>query len=169
MDLPKDKINAIRVAGTIHDLGKISVPAEILSKPTRLSEAEYSLIKDHPQIGYEILLPIEFPWPIAEMVYQHHERIDGSGYPRGLTGEELLLEAKILAVADVVEAMASHRPYRDALGMHKALEEITGNKGKLYDPDVADACVRITTEQGYDFDLYEKKRIQGHDVDDDFF
>jgi putative nucleotidyltransferase with HDIG domain len=140
---PVDQIKGILMAGTIHDLGKISVPAEILSKPTRLNDIELKLIKTHPQVGYDILKDIEFPWPVAEIIYQHHERMDGTGYPRGLKGEEILIEARILAVADVVEAMASHRPYRSALGIDAALEEISKNKGKLYDPVVADACLEV--------------------------
>jgi HD-GYP domain-containing protein (c-di-GMP phosphodiesterase class II) len=127
----------------IHDLGKICVPAEILSKPGQLSEIEHTLIKDHPQVGYEILKEIEFPWPVAQIVLQHHERIDGSGYPAGLCGEDILVEARTLAVADVVEAMASHRPYRPTLGRDMALEEISQNRGVLYDPDVVDACMKF--------------------------
>jgi putative nucleotidyltransferase with HDIG domain len=125
MGMPKDQIEGIRMAGMIHDLGKISVPAEILSKPTRLTDIEFALIKTHSQVGYDILQEVDFPWPIAQMVLQHHERMDGSGYPQGLSGEDILLEARILCVADVVEAMASLRPYRPALGIEKALEEIS--------------------------------------------
>jgi len=153
MGLPKDRIEGIRLAGMIHDLGKISVPAEILSKPTRLNDMEFGLIKTHPQVGYDILKRIDFPWPVAEITYQHHERLDGTGYPRRLKGEEILLEAKIMAVADVVEAMASHRPYRPSLGLDKALEEISDNAGKLYDPEVAQACRRVFRERGFSFDL----------------
>ena len=133
MHLSSDQIEGIRVAGAIHDIGKLSVPAEILSKPSKLAAAEYSLIKEHARQGYEILKDVESPWPLAEIVHQHHERMDGSGYPRGLKGEKILIEARILAVADVVEAMASYRPYRPALGIDKALEEIEKNKGVLYD------------------------------------
>ena len=122
------------MAAVIHDIGKISVPAEILSKPRKLTDIEFSLIKTHAQSGYDILKDIEFPWPVARMVLEHHERMDGSGYPNGLTGEKILIESRILSVADVVEAMASHRPYRPALGMDAALEEIAKNKGILYDP-----------------------------------
>ena len=143
MNLPSDRIEGLRVAAVIHDIGKMSVPAEILSKPTKLTNIEFSLIKNHPQSGYDILSDIEFPWPIARMVIEHHERINGSGYPNGLTGENLLLESRILAVADVVEAMASHRPYRASPGIEPALEEIEKNKGILYDQDVADACLRL--------------------------
>ncbi len=143
MELPRDQILGIRLAGMIHDLGKIAVPAEILCKPTRLSEFEFAIIQTHSQVGYDILKEIEFPWPIAQMVYQHHERMDGSGYPRGLAGEAILLEARILSVADVVEAMASHRPYRPAVGLDQAMEEISRNSGKLYDGEAVEACVKI--------------------------
>jgi len=129
----------------------MSIPAEILSKPSRLSAIEYSLIKTHPRAGYDILKDVEFPWPIAQIVLQHHERINGSGYPAGLKGEEILMEARIIAVADVVEAIASYRPYRQALGMEKALEEITQNRGILYDQAVVDACLCLFSEKGYKF------------------
>ena len=151
MSLSKDQIEAIRTAGVIHDIGKISVPAEILSKPGRLSDNEFSLIKEHSKIGYDILKEIEFPWPIAQIVLQHHERMDGSGYPVGLTGQDILLEARVLGVADVVEAMASHRPYRPSHGLEKALEEISQNKAILYDPDVVNACLKIFAEKKYTF------------------
>ena len=149
MGLPQGKIDAIRIAGSIHDIGKLSIPAEILSKPTNLSEIEFSLIKEHAQSGYEMLKDVESPWPLAEIVYQHHERMNGSGYPRNLKGNEILMESRILAVADVVEAMASHRPYRPTLGIEAALEEIEKNKGILYDDAVADACLRLFREKGY--------------------
>lgn len=152
MKLSKGRIEAIHMAGVIHDLGKISIPAEILSKPGRLTEIEFSLIKTHSQAGYDILKDIEFPCPIARIVLQHHERIDGSGYPKGLLGEDTLMEARIMAVADVVEAMASHRPYRPAFGMEKALEEISKNKGILYDPEVVDACLKLVKEKGFEFE-----------------
>jgi putative nucleotidyltransferase with HDIG domain len=151
MDLPKDQIEGIRMAGIIHDIGKISVPAEILSKPGRITEHEFGIIKSHPQVGYDILKTIEFPWPISQIVYQHHERMNGSGYPQGLLGEEILLEARLLAVADVVEAMASHRPYRPALGIDKALEEISKNGDIVYDPMVVEACLRLFREKGFEF------------------
>ena len=151
MGLPQEKIDGIRMAGSIHDIGKLSIPAEILSKPTKLSEIEFSLIKEHARQGYEILRNVESPWPLAEMVYQHHERMDGSGYPRNLKGEEILIEARILAVADVVEAMASHRPYRPSLGIEAALEEIEKNRGIFYDKAVADACLRLFRQKGYRF------------------
>jgi putative two-component system response regulator len=152
MGFSQDRVKGIRMAGIIHDLGKISVPAEILSKPSRLNDMEFGLIKAHPQTGYDILKGIEFPWPIAEMVYQHHERIDGSGYPRGLKGKEILLEAQILSVADVVEAMASHRPYRAKLGIDKALDEISKNRGVLYDPEAAGACLKLFGEKRFNLE-----------------
>ncbi len=149
MGLSKDKIDGIRLAGSIHDIGKLSIPAEILSKPTKLTDLEFSLIKEHSQVGYEMLKNVESPWPLAQIVYQHHERMNGSGYPRNLKGDEILIEARIMAVADVVESMASHRPYRPALGIDAALEEIEKNKGILYDPAVADACLRLFREKNY--------------------
>jgi PAS domain S-box-containing protein/putative nucleotidyltransferase with HDIG domain len=149
MGLPPEEAEGIRIAGVIHDLGKISVPAEILSKPRKLSDMEFALVKEHPQKGYEILKEVDFDWPVADMVRQHHERLDGSGYPQGLEGEEIVPGAKILAVADVVEAMASHRPYRPNLGLEAALEEITSGRGVLYDPEVVDACLRLFNEKQY--------------------
>ncbi|HXQ68525.1 MAG TPA: PAS domain S-box protein [Alphaproteobacteria bacterium] len=151
MGLSEAQIEGIRVAGVIHDLGKINVPAEILSKPGRLSEVEFDLLKGHPRAGYDILKDIDFPWPIAQIVLQHHERIDGSGYPDGLIGEEMLIEAKILAVADVVEAMISHRPYRPALGVALALAEIERGAGRLYDNADVQACLRLFRERGFTF------------------
>jgi PAS domain S-box-containing protein len=149
MGLPPAKIDGIRMAGSIHDIGILSIPAEILSKPTKLTNIEFSLIKEHSRNGYEMLKDVESPWPLAEIVYQHHERMDGSGYPRNLKGDEILMEARILAVADVVESMASHRPYRPAIGVEAALEEIEKNKGILYDDAVADACLRLFREKGF--------------------
>ena len=151
MALSTHQIDGIRMAGLIHDLGKICVPAEILSKPGQLTEIEHTLIKDHPQVGYEILKEIEFPWPVAQIVLQHHERIDGSGYPVGLSGDDIIIEAKTLAVADVVEAMASHRPYRPTLGREMAIEEISQNRGVLYDADVVDACMKLLQEKNFQF------------------
>lgn len=151
MNLDINLTDGIRMAGVIHDLGKMSIPAEILSKPSRLSEIEYKLIKTHPQAGYDILKDVEFPWPIAQIILQHHERIDGSGYPAGLKGDEILMEARIIAVADVVEAITSYRPYRPGLGLEKALGEITQNKGILYDPAAVDACLCLFRERGYKF------------------
>ena len=153
MGLPEETIEGIYLAASIHDIGKLSIPAEILSKPTQLSDTEFLLVKEHPLNGYEILKNVETDWPLAEIVYQHHERIDGSGYPRNLKGEEILTEARILAVADVVEATASHRPYRPALGVETALEEISKNRGILYDPEVADVCLKLFREKGYRLDV----------------
>ena len=153
MGLPPEMIEGIRMAGVIHDIGKIGLPTEILSKPTKLSAIEYSLIKEHARQGYEILKDVESPWPLAEMVYQHHERINGSGYPRGLKGEEILVEARILAVADIVEAIASHRPYRPSLGMDAALEEIEKNRGILYDPAAVEPCLRLIREKRFQLDV----------------
>jgi putative nucleotidyltransferase with HDIG domain/PAS domain S-box-containing protein len=152
LGLPADRVAGLRVMGLLHDLGKISIPAEILSKPGKLSDAEFGLIKSHAQAGYEIVKDIQFPWPVAEVILQHHERLDGSGYPQGLKDDEIIMEAKILAVADVVEAMASHRPYRPALGLDQALEEISRNRGVLYDPEVADACIKVCTENKFTFE-----------------
>lgn len=147
--LSEDQIEGLKLAGVVHDIGKIRVPAEILSKPGRLDDLEYNLIKRHSLTGYEILKSIHFPWPIAQIVLQHHERLDGSGYPYGLKDEDILLEAKILAVADVVESMVSHRPYRPGLGMDAALEEITRHRAVLYDPEVVDACLKLFRDQAY--------------------
>ena len=152
MGFPKDKVEGIKIAALIHDVGKINLPAEILSKPGKLSEIEFNLIKNHSQTGYDILKKVDFLWPIARIVLQHHEKINGSGYPRGLKGDEILLEAKIICVADVVEAMSSHRPYRPALGIDKALEEISKNKGIMYDPEVVDACLKIFKEKDFKFE-----------------
>jgi PAS domain S-box-containing protein len=149
MGFASERIDGIRMAGTIHDIGKLSIPAEILSKPTKLTDIEYSLIKEHSISGYEMLKDIESPWPLAEIVYQHHERMDGTGYPRKLKGDEIIMEARIIAVADVVEAMASHRPYRASLGIEAALEEIEKNKGILYDDVVVDACLRLFRHKGF--------------------
>ena len=152
LGLDQETIEGIRMAGSIHDLGKISVPAEILSKPTKLTEIEFALIKAHSQYGYEILKDVESPWPLADMVLQHHERMDGSGYPQGLMGEAILLEARILAVADVVESISSHRPYRPGHGIAAALEEIEQNAGVLYDRNVVEACLRLFREKGFRFE-----------------
>ncbi|MDP1717307.1 MAG: HD-GYP domain-containing protein, partial [Burkholderiales bacterium] len=149
LGLKEDTQQGLRITGLLHDIGKITIPAEILSKPGRLSAIEYEMVKNHAQQGYEILQPVDFPWPVAETIRQHHERMDGSGYPRGLKGDEISLEGRIMAVADVVEAMATHRPYRPALGLDAALEEITRGAGTLYDPAVAQACARLFKEKGY--------------------
>lgn len=151
MGLPEEMAEAIRFASIIHDIGKVSIPGEILTKPTKLTKTEFALIKEHTQILYDIIKDIEFPWKIADIILQHHERLDGSGFPNRLKGKEILLEARIIAVADVVEAMNSHRPYRPALGIDEALEEIRKNKGKLYDPDAVDACVKLFKEDGFKF------------------
>jgi len=149
MGLDQDKIEGIHMAGIVHDIGKITIPSEILIKPTKLTNIEFSLIKQHSLNGYEMLKNVESPWSLAEIVYQHHERMNGSGYPRNLKGDEILLESRIMVVADVVEAMASHRPYRPALGIEAALEEIEKNKGILYDDAVVDACLILFREKGY--------------------
>ncbi|MGZ4959036.1 MAG: HD-GYP domain-containing protein [Methylomonas sp.] len=151
LKLPEDQIEGLNLASVVHDIGKIRVPAEILSKPGRLDELEFSLIKRHSTTGYEILKSIHFPWPLAQIVLQHHERLDGSGYPHGLKNDEILLEARIVAVADVVEAMVSHRPYRAGLGTDAALEEISRHRGAIYDATVVDACLKLFREQGYNF------------------
>ncbi|MBM4049344.1 MAG: PAS domain S-box protein [Planctomycetes bacterium] len=151
MGLPPERIMGIQMGALIHDLGKISIPAEILSKPARLTEIEFSMIKTHCEAAYNILKAIDFPFPVAQIALQHHERMDGSGYPGGLAGDAIILEARILAVADVVEAMSSHRPYRPALGVDKALEEISRHRRILYEPDVVDACLRLFKEKGFTF------------------
>jgi len=153
LGLSKDNIEGVRIAATIHDLGKIKVPSEILSKPGKITNIEFELIKVHSEVGYDILKDIDFPWPVAEMVRQHHERLDGSGYPRGLKGNDIILGARIIAVADVTEAIASHRPYRASLGIDFALEKMEKGRGKHFDPDVVDACLRLFREKNYQFDL----------------
>jgi putative nucleotidyltransferase with HDIG domain len=151
MSVEGEELAALRLAGLIHDIGKIAVPSEILSKPGRLSQIELDLIKQHPASGYDILDAIDFGLPVAEIVLQHHERLDGSGYPRALTGESIRPGALILAVADVVEAMSSHRPYRPALGIAAALAEVKEHAGEKYDADVVAACVGLFEEQGFQF------------------
>jgi HD-GYP domain-containing protein (c-di-GMP phosphodiesterase class II) len=143
MALPPDQSSTLRIAGSLHDLGKIAMPAEILSKPGKLTEVEFAMIKTHPQVGYDILKPLELPGAAKEIMLQHHERLNGSGYPRGLSGGDILLGARILGVADVVESMASHRPYRPALSLKKAMEEIAQNRGILYDEQVVNACLNL--------------------------
>lgn len=150
MGLSEENIEGISMAGTIHDIGKLSIPAEILTKPTKLSGIEFSLVQEHSRSGYEMLKEVESPWSLAEIVYQHHERINGSGYPRKLKGDEILLEARILAVADVVEAIASHRPYRPSLGLEAAIHEIEKNRGILYDEAVTEACLKLFRAKGYE-------------------
>jgi PAS domain S-box-containing protein/putative nucleotidyltransferase with HDIG domain len=152
MGLPDAQVNIIRTAAAIHDIGKIYIPSDILAKPGKLGPLEVSIIRTHAQGSYDILKNIDFGGPVARIALQHHERLDGSGYPQGLTENEIMLEAKILAVADVVEAMASHRPYRPSLGIDKALEEIQHNRGKLYDPGAVDSCLKIFGENRFHFD-----------------
>jgi putative two-component system response regulator len=149
LGLPQEQIEGLRLGGMIHDLGKIYLPAEILSRPGRLTETEFALVKTHSEVGGEIMRHVEFPWPVTEMILQHHERQDGSGYPKGLRGDQILIEARILAVADVVEAMASHRPYRAALGIQNALDEIRRGAGLVYDPEISAACLRLFETGGY--------------------
>jgi len=152
LDLPEKQVEGINVAATLHDIGKIYVPPAILSRPGRLAEIEFSMIKAHPTVGYDILKAVDFPWPIAEFVLKHHERLDGSGYPQGLREEDIPVDARILGVADVVEAMSSHRPYRPALGLEQALVEIRENRGLLYDEKVVDACISLFNEDGFSFE-----------------
>ncbi len=152
MDFSEKQITGLRLAGLIHDIGKVRVPTEILTHPDGLTDAEFTMIKMHPILGYEILAKLDLPWPIAQIVYQHHERLNGSGYPSGLSGGEIILEAKILAVADVVEAIASHRPYRPARGLDTALDEIAQKKGILYDPEVVKACLKLFEQQRFKFE-----------------
>ena len=149
MGFTEDHLKAIRIAGMLHDIGKIYVPAEFLSRPGQISKHELSVLRDHSQAGYEILKDIEYKYPIAEIVLQHHERMNGTGYPRGVSGDAILIEARIIAVADVVESMASHRPYRPSLGIAKALGEIRQNRGTLYDEKVVDTCLMLFCEKGY--------------------
>lgn len=153
LGLPPDQIEGLVMAATIHDIGKIAIPAEILSKPSRLTEIEIQLVQSHAQAGYDILSGIDFPWPIDQIIVQHHERLDGSGYPNALKGDEIMLEARILGVSDVVETMASHRPYRPSIGTHQALEEISRNRDTLYDRSIVDACLSLFYEKGYTFSI----------------
>jgi len=153
MKLPQDRIEGVRLASLVHDVGKVNLPTEIVSKPSSLVEVEFNLLKNHPRVGYEILKKVDFPWPIAEIVFQHQEKIDGSGYPRGLKGNDILIEAKILGVANVVEAMSSYKSYRPALSIDEALAEIVENKNILFDPEVVDICVKLFKEKGFKFKL----------------
>lgn len=151
MGMQSDVLEGLRLAALVHDLGKIRLPSEILNRPGRLGDLEMSLVRGHSQIGTDILEGVDFPWPVAQMIAQHHERMDGSGYPKGLKGNDILMEARIIAVSDVVEAMASHRPYRAALGMDKALEEIRDGSGTLYDEDVVKVCLTLFEQRGFQF------------------
>jgi PAS domain S-box-containing protein len=153
INMSEDRIKGLEMAALIHDLGKIHIPYEILNKPGRLSRIEFELIKSHPGVGYEILKSIDFPWPIADIVHQHHERMNGSGYPEGLSDGGILLESRIVSVADVVESMASHRPYRPAVGIEAALDEIKMNRGVLYDPEIVDACILLFIDKGFTLDM----------------
>ncbi len=153
MGLTAWQIDGIRVAGLLHDIGKVTVPTEILTKPGKLSRIEISMIQDHPKVAFDILKNVEFDWPIARIVVQHHERLDGSGYPDGISGKDILMEAKVLAVADVVEAMSSDRPYRPALGVEKALAELARGDGTLYDSEVVRACKTVLNERGFKIEL----------------
>jgi PAS domain S-box-containing protein/putative nucleotidyltransferase with HDIG domain len=152
MDLPDEQIEAVYLAGTIHDIGKISIPADILNKPSPLSNVEMEIIKNHTQVSHDILKEISFPWPVAEIVLQHHERMDGSGYPAGLSGDRITIEARILALSDVIVAMSSSRPYRPAFSMDEILEEISKNKGALYDPKAVDAFLKLHSEKPFQFE-----------------
>jgi putative nucleotidyltransferase with HDIG domain len=152
MKLSDWQTTGIYIAGLLHDVGKVAVPSEILSKPGKINQYEFSIIKNHCQVGYEILQRIDFPWPVTQAILQHHERLDGSGYPKGLTGGDIIIEARILGVADVVEAMSSHRPYRPALGLECALEEIKRGLGIIYDSEVADACLKLLKKNEPEFD-----------------
>ena len=149
MKLPQDKIEGVRFASLVHDVGKVNLPTEIVSKLNKLSEVEFNFVKNHPKISYNILKKVDFPWPIAEIVFQHQEKIDGSGYPRGLKGAEILIEAKILGVANAIEAMSSSRSYRPAISVEEFLVEISKNKNILFDPEVVDACLRLFKEKGF--------------------
>lgn len=149
--LTQEQMDGLKMAGSIHDIGKLSVPLEVLAKPAKLTDLEFSLVKEHAGNGYEILKNIQSPWPLAQIVQQHHERMDGSGYPKNLRGDEILVEARILAISDVVESMVSRRPYRPALGIVKAMKEVEANKGRLYDDAAADACLKLFREKGYQF------------------
>ena len=146
MGLSEERLQNLRMAGTLHDLGKFSIPSDILSKPGKLTSQEFALIKTHPQVAYNILEPVSLPGNTSQIILQHHERLNGSGYPQGLKGEEILLEARILGVADVMEAMCSHRPYRAALGLAETLDELTRNRGILYDAAVVDTCLKLYGE-----------------------
>ncbi|MEJ1356515.1 MAG: response regulator [Candidatus Sedimenticola sp. (ex Thyasira tokunagai)] len=152
MGLDENTIEGIKYGGLIHDIGKIHIPVEFLTKPTRLSDSEFRIIQTHSEVGYSIVRDIEFPWPMADIIHQHHERLDGSGYPQGLKGDDIIQEARIVAVADVVEAMSSSRPYRQGLGIEKALEEIERGSNKIYDSNTVNACLRLFHDKGFEFE-----------------
>ncbi|RLC34335.1 MAG: hypothetical protein DRH33_09440, partial [Candidatus Nealsonbacteria bacterium] len=152
MKLTQEKIKGTKIASLVHDIGKVNLPTEIISKPDKLIEVEFNLVKNYPRVGYDILRKVDFPWPIAEIVFQHQEKIDGSGYPRGLKGNEICIEAKILGVANVVEAMTSYKSYRPALSIDEALTEISKNKNILFDPEVVDTCLKLFKEKGFKFE-----------------
>jgi len=151
MELPQDKIEGTKIASLVHDIGKVDLPTEIISKPNKLIDVEFNLIKNYPKVGYDILKKVDFPWPVAEIVLQHQEKINGSGYPRGLKGDEICIEAKILRVANVVEAMSSYKSYRPALSIDEALTEISKNKNILFDPEVVDTCFKLFKEKDFKF------------------
>ena len=151
MKIPQEKIEGVRIASLVHDIGKVNLPTEIISKPGKLIDVEFNLIKNYPKVGYDILKKVDFPWPVAEIVFQHQEKIDGSGYPRGLKGDEICIEAKILGSANVVEAMSSYKSYRPALSIDEALAEIAENKNILFDPEVVDTCLKLFKEKSFKF------------------
>lgn len=163
MELSQEELDCIRIAAMIHDIGKINVPVEILSKPGTINQYELELLQNHPQAGYDILKEIEFPWPIAKTVLQHHERMDGSGYPNGLKDNEILIQAKVICVADVVEAMSSNRPYRPAMGIEKALNELNENRGILYNDDIVDACLKLFIEDNFKFEKKGSEELESND------
>jgi len=152
MNLPDEKVESIRIASLIHDVGKVSIPTEILNKPSRLTDSEFALIKRHPEVFYKSIKNIDFPVKVADIILQHHERVNGSGYPKGLKDDQILIEAKIVSVADVVESMSYKRPYRDALGLDKAIEELSKNEGQLYEPEVVEVCKKLLKEDGFKFE-----------------
>jgi putative two-component system response regulator len=162
MGFSKDNLRAVELAGILHDIGKIRVPTSVMNRPGRLLEIERELLKIHPEVGYNLLKRIPFKLPVAEIVYQHHERMDGSGYPRGLKDDQILLEARILAVADVTEAQSSYRPYRPALGIDVALAEISKNSGMLYDPKVVEVCLSLFKENLFNFGKDSRLQDPGH-------
>lgn len=158
MNLPQDKIEGVKIASLVHNVGKVNLPTEIVSKPGNLVEVELNLVKNYPRTGYGILSKVDFPWPIADIVFQYQEKIDGSGYPRGLKGAEILIEAKILGVANVIEAMTSNRSYRQAFSIDEALTEISKYKNILFDPEVVDTCLILFKEKGFEFESPRKKK-----------